>query len=371
MHTMDHLTSEDIEGLVDDRSSHCVSIYIPTHVVTEHVGQDKTLLKNLRQEAFHQLSAGGMRSPDAESLLQPVDELLDDSGFWRYLSDGLAIFASAESHSVYRLPISFEPFVEVGDRFVVRHLLQLFSDDGRFYLLGLSRNDVRVFEGTRHHLREVRVKDLPASMSEALDIRQRPSMSNPGKVQGSEGQKILYVKYFRSVDRALRPFYGNHRVPLVLAGVDYLLPLYRQAATYRNVADGGIHGNPDQWTLDELHEKAWAIVEAIFAGPRDQAVAAYERMAGTGRTANGVEECLKAAVEGRVQDLFLDLSHAAFGRFDPETYEVTVRSRAEPGDSDLLAQLVRRSLRAGGRVFTGEPPAIPDDGPVTATLRYS
>ena len=371
MHYTDHLTAADIEDLVDDSANPCVSIYLPTHVVTEHVDQDRKLLKNLRQDAFHQLVATGMRSPDAESLLQPVDELLEDDGFWPYLSDGLAIFAGPESHAVYRLPIAFAPCVEVGSRFVVRHLLPLFSDDGKFHLLGLSRNNIRVFEGTRHHLREVHVKDLPASMSEALKIRHRPSMSNPGRIQATEGQKTLYVEYFRRVDRALRPFYGSHGVPLVLAGVDYLLPLYRQATTYRNVAEGGIHGNPDQWAMDELHEKAWAIVESIFAGPRNEALATYNRLLGTGRTANTVEDILKAAVEGRVQDLFLDLSYAAFGRFDASTYEVMVRSEPEPGDTDLLAQLVRWSFRAGGQLFTGEPPAIPDDGPVTATLRYA
>ncbi|MGH6917428.1 MAG: hypothetical protein ACREJ0_06955, partial [Geminicoccaceae bacterium] len=295
MHHTDHISQDDIDRLLGETTGSCVSIYLPTTPVTLHTDQDRIRLKNLRAEAFERLMAHRIRRPDAEAILLPVDEVLEDSGFWPYLSDGLAIFCSAATHALFRVPLSPRPTLDVGDRFLLKPLLPLLTEDGIFYVLAISENQARLFEGTRHHVAEVQVKDLPADMSAALEMRGRDTDRLPNRRwQGDEGQKILYRKYFLQIDRALRPLYGNLSDPLVIAGVDYLVPIFREASSYRHLVAEGISGNPEHLSAQELHAKAWPIVEPILAEPRRAALERYHALGGTGRTSDDLETVLSA-----------------------------------------------------------------------------
>ncbi len=367
----DHITEHDLVRLLDQASGACVSIYLPTTPLPADMDKARIQLKNLRSEAFNELSQQGVRRPDAEAILLPVDELLDDESFWPYLSDGLAIYTCPSTHAVFRLPIAPEPSCRVSWRFILKPLIPLLTEDSVFYIMAISRNDLRLFEGTRHHIRELPSTELPSSMSEALKIRKRPSMSSSGKIQGDEGQKKLYLQYFLQIDRLLRPVYAVHSEPLVIAGVDYLLPIFREASSYPHLVPEGIVGSPEQLTAEELHAKALPLVEPIFTQPRREAIASYRALQGTGKTANDLEQVLTAALDGRVKTLFVNLEADRFGRFDTSTRKAVVRETPEAGDADLCAQAARLTYETGGQIFAGTPSELPEDRPLMAILRYA
>ena len=63
--------------------------------------------------------------------------------------------------------------------------------------------------------------------------------------------------------------------PLVLAGVDYLFPIYREANTYPHLLDKGITGSPEELTIKDLHRQSLSLVEdriaALPPGHADEA----------------------------------------------------------------------------------------------------
>jgi hypothetical protein len=370
MHYTDNFTLGNLDALTEESTGPCVSLFLPTHAVSNHTDADRILLKNLRTEAHDALLARGVRRTDADDLLEPVDALLEDDGFWPFLSEGLAIFCGPGYQAHYRLPVRFEPSARVSHRYVVKPLFPLFSDDGNFAILALSRNEIRLFEGSRHAVHEVQLKDMPESMSSALRIRHRPNLSPSGPLQGQEGQKEKYRLYFLQVDRALRPWLTSHGCPLVLAGVDHLLPIYRSASHYRQIVAGGIHGNPEQLRPEELHEKAWPLVASHFAAPRHHALAKYQSLIGTGRTSQDLKEVLNAALDGRVEALFVRTSAEVFGKYDYATRTATILPGDEPGGVDLVARAARLAHATGASVFAGEPPDVPDVPAVAAVLRF-
>lgn len=368
----DRILERDIDELLADHAGPCVSIYLPTSVITEDTDKDRIRLKNLRSEAFDQLTARGLRRPDAEAILLPVDDILEDDSFWPYLSDGLAIYASPGMHAHYRVPMSPPPTVRVGDRFHLKPLLPLLTEDGVFHIVAVSQSEVRLLEGTRHHVTPIEIGGAPGNMAEALRRRGRdPGRAPLRRWQGDEGQKLLYRQFFTQIDRALRPEYGRHGAPLVFAGVDYLFPIYREAAAYRYLVDAYIAGNPDQMTARELHARAWPIVEPVFARPRQDALQTYRSLQGSGRTSADLETILGAALDGRVDTLFVDLSADVSGTFDETRRIIAVHEEPEPGDRDLAAQAARWAFGTGARIFAGELPEIPEGGPVAAIFRYA
>jgi hypothetical protein len=114
---MDLLSRAELQKLIEEPEGLCVSIFLPTHQAGAQTQQDPIKLKNLLREAEEQLLTKGLRAPQAEQLLGPARELLDDSVFWRHQSDGLAVFLSRGVFRYYRLPLNFEDLVVVADRY--------------------------------------------------------------------------------------------------------------------------------------------------------------------------------------------------------------------------------------------------------------
>ena len=83
--------------------------------------------------------------------------------------------------------------------------------------------------------------------------------------------------------------------PLVLAGVEYLFPIYREANTYPYLLEQGVAGNPDKLKAETLREKAWGIVEPSVLQNQQEAAARYEELATTDRASTNISEIVPAA----------------------------------------------------------------------------
>ena len=99
---MDVLSRDDLELLVRQPRSSCVSLYMPTHRSRPETQQDPIRLKNLIRRAEESLVAAGIRRPDA-SEFSARPELIEDVAFWRHQSDGLALFLRTGWFRCYRL----------------------------------------------------------------------------------------------------------------------------------------------------------------------------------------------------------------------------------------------------------------------------
>ena len=235
---MNILTKSELEILLKKQSGACVSIFMPTHRIGAEVQQDKISLKNLLRQAEERLVDIGLRRPEAIKLLAPIYKTLNDDVFWQHPSDGLAIFLSPEMFRYYRVPFNFERLVVVSDRFHIKPLLPVFSGNGRFYILALSQNQVRLLQCTRFDAEEIDLAGIaPKSLTEALkyDEMERQNLYHTG-VPGVGKEGVIFhgqdigdiaknniLRYSQQIDRGLhREILKEEKAPLILAGVDYL-----------------------------------------------------------------------------------------------------------------------------------------------------
>ena len=165
---MDLLSKEELTALAEQQTSLAVSIFMLTHRVGREVQQNPIRLKNLLAEARQKLIDRGLRSPEANQFLEPAQTLVEDNGFWQHQRDGLAIFVTPGLFRTYRLPLPFEEQVVVNNHFYLKPVLPLLKDEGYFYILALSQNEVRLLRGTPYSVIEVEVEDMPQSLAEAL-----------------------------------------------------------------------------------------------------------------------------------------------------------------------------------------------------------
>lgn len=384
---MNLLTINELTELATESHSTCVSIYTPMERLGAETLQNPIRFKNLMREAESQLIEAGMTEQEARNLLQPAQEL-DSYDFWQHQNDGLAILISPNQVRYYCLPIAFPELVVVSDRFHIKPLLQLFSGDGQFYLLALSQNQIRLFQGTRYSVSEIELTDMPTSLAEALkyddpekNLQFHTETSQVGASQGDraamfhghgagkEDHKTNLLRYFRKVNDGLQSYLEQQQAPLVLAGVDYLLPIYQEANTYAHLLPEGITGNPEELKPEELHEKVWHLVQPHFEQARETAISQYRELQGTGKTASEIEQVVSAAYYQRVDALLVLVGQQIWGSFDPEANTVHIHPEPEAGDEDLLDLAALHTMMNGGMVYTVED-TVPEESPVAAILRY-
>jgi hypothetical protein len=383
---MDRITLEELkETFLETRFPWCVSIYMPTHRAGRQAEQDPIRFKNLLREVENRFLAQGLRSPEVRDRLKNAHQLLQDGGFWKRRSDGLAVFFFTDGLRAFRLPVPFEETVVVSDRCHVKPLLSLLTSESRFFILALSQKQVRLLEATGDTAFEVELEGLPLSLAESVSdtSSDRQLQFHTGTPSGSGQRAAMFfghdiskeskdklLRWFRMIDRKVREVLGDDKAPLVLAGVDALFSLYREVNTYAHLLDEGLSGNPESVKPEELHAQAWHLVEPIFKKARDEAADRYRQLAGTGQTTNDVKEAVMAAHHGRVETLFVAVGIQIWGCYDPRQARCDIHEAPEAGSEDLLDLAAIQSLLNGGTVYAVPPAEVPDQQPVAAVFRF-
>ncbi len=388
---MEILNKARLEQLMNEDQQRCVSIYLPTHRTGVETQQDPIRLKNQLKEAEKLLSDQGVSTRDVQSMLEPASKLLTDSTFWQHQSDGLAIFLTANSVHHYRLPLNFEELVVVKNNFYIKPLLPLFTGDGQFYILALSQNHIRLLNGTRYSISEVDIAQLAGRMDEVIasdDHQVSLQLHTSGVVGGKSGDNSVtfhgqgggsdesakedLLRYFHVVDDGMREILQGDRAPLVLAGVEYLLPIYKEANTYPNLIDKVITGNPDLLSANELHKSAWEILGPLFQAAQEEAIALYQQLDGQAseRAARTLEKIVPAAYHGQVETLFVAIGVQQSGAFHPATNAIEIHEQPESGDENLLDLASVQTYLKGGIVYAVEPEKVPGGTNAAAVLRY-
>lgn len=308
--------------LAKNHSWPSVSIYLPTHRAGADKEQDRIRLKNLLRTAGEQLVAGGLRTPDAEQAVAPMRELLEDATFWRDTGEGLALFVSPDV--VERLPLdaTVEERVVVGDRFYVRSLIAALRENHRFFALAIDRNGSRLFRGDGATIVEVPLEGAPASLADELRFDevqpsvQFSSVPTPGSSSGAvfhghggekDTDKINLERYLRKVDTAMSKATVSERgIPLVLLGVEYEIAMFRSITGYPAIAGPQVNGATDELKPHEVHQRALAALEPVFAATQASWLTEITEHEGSALTTRDPKQIADAAAEGRVKSLFFD-----------------------------------------------------------------
>ena len=378
---MDRISRDELQTFLIRQPERCISIFMPTHRYGRDTEQDPIRYKNLLQDVEKRLLAKGLRNPDVRALLKPADDLLQDTNFWRYMSDGLALYITADELHTYRLPLPFEELAVIGDRFHIKPLLPFFTNDGHFFILALSQNQVRLLEGTRHNVDEIKLESLPESMADSLQFSQfqkqlqvRSGGGDAGAMfhghDPSDDEKTHILRWCHMIDDSLRVLLAGEESPLVLAGVESLLTIYQAANSYPHLVEQGVLGNPEELSPAELHTQAWSLVEPHFRNAEEKALAQYQQLKNHGRTTTYMQEALQAVGQGRVELLFVALGEQTWGTYAAETQVINVHPERQPGDEDLLDLVAIQTLLHGGVVYMLPLEQMPDQALLAAVYRY-
>ena len=384
---MDAFARSDLRRFLEKPGGPCVTILMPTFRSGAETQQNPIRFRNLLQDAEAQLVSAGERPSEARDLLRPAADLLGNADFWRSQADGLGVFVSRGTFGAYRLALTLPERVVLHDRFHIKPLLPLFSNEGRFYLLALSQNEVRLFEGTKLTISRVDLEDagVPKSLADALrydEFERQLQIHTGGAGRGGEGTAMYsandsikdaakgdLLRYFQQIDHGLHDLLRDQRIPLVLAGVEYLLPIYKEASTYAYLMEQGVPGNPELENLKRLHAQAWAVVEPHFRREPQKVLDRYRQLAGTGMASAEAGVVIPAAIQGRVDSLALAIGAEIRGAYHGETHSIEL-GEGVAGAEDLADLASAHTLINGGEVYALPQEQMPAGVSLAAVFRY-
>jgi len=396
---MDLFNRSELRRLAEVEDEVCVSLYMPTFRNESDWSQNTTRLKNLIRDARNQLREQDYREDRIDDILADARQLLDRPGFWRKsIGDGLALFVGEETTESFRLPLTFDEVAVVDRQFHLKPLFPLIASNNRFYLLALSQNDVRLYQGTHQSLSEVESAEIPGDIVAALEGEEdderhlQSHVQNRGSEVDGERQDAAFhghgggdeddvtgepqdrlKRFFREIDENVSSHLNGEEVPLVLAGVSEYLPMYREANSYPSLIDDDIvPGNPESLGPDTLHEKSWALVEPVFREEETQEIERFEQLyyQEEDMASEDLHRIIPGCAFGQVDTLFVPLGEHRWGRFDPESNTVTVHEEQKAGDGDLLNYAAVSAYLNGATVHALSPEKMPGGRGLAATFRY-
>jgi hypothetical protein len=381
---MDIFKIDQLNELLNLKGLRQVTIYSPTSLdSTDNYQGDKIHFKNQLREAVDQLTRQyDMNEQEAKTYLQPGFDLLENQEFWQHNSDALAFFHSSKGTSIKQLPLDLdEPMTYVGGSFMLRPLIPLINSDGRFYILNLNIENVRLYEATPHTISEVLLSDeVPTTIDDYMKFVEREEHLQWRSGQGGKAGAMFHgqgatdtdkediKQYFHDLSNKLDDLMQCDPLPAVLAGVEYLIPIYKETSKYNKFVDDWIEGSFNENDVQQLHGTGMEIMEPHFSGQRSQDMERFGSLHGTDTASSDTDKVIKAALTGQVEILFVQEDANVWGVFNEQSYEIQRTQNSTPESGDLLTEAALRVIAQGGKVYPCAAEDMPGSQSVVAAI---
>lgn len=378
---------ETFTSLAAQRSDICLSIYLPTHSSGKEVNeqQDLILFKNMLQKSQKLLEEKNTDAALIQRMLQPGYELLRDDQFWLNQQEGLACFISENSFRYLQLPMSVKELIYCNNSFMLTPLLPMVSSNEQFYLLAFSKHDAKLFLADKFGMQEIPVEGMPNGMDDVIHFEEKgdQQLFRTGSSGGGQGanyhgmnsnpdHKTDIANYLEEVDRTLwKEVLSDKHIPLMMAAVDYLQPIFRKISRYQHIADEALTGNFEHEKPVNIYKQAKEKMQPYFEKRQQVALERYYNTSASALTSSIPDDVIPATYYGQVDCLFVEKGAHLWGTFDLNENRVIIHEKEEPKDECLLNNAIAQTILHNGDVFILEKEKMPAESNIAASLRYA
>ncbi len=378
---------EDFKNLAETHEPLCLSVYVPTFRAGKGVKEQyaQKELKNVIKQVRKLLLERNLNENEAEVFLRPLINLLDENEFWTNQSDGLAIFYNSENDvQLFEVPIHFTPYYYLSDHYYLKPLIPMLNKDDTFYILSISPEKLNLYECTPFTLAEIDTSEFPQNINEVVGSEIEPPTLQHQSGSGTNREAVFHghgggkddeneelIKYLQAIDKQLNEILANEVVPLILACDPKIFGHFKKISNYQNLTDELIAGNPASFTPIELHEQAKNQLKPYLNKGKEQKKSRFRDLSATGKALSDIADIVPAAVNGRVDTLFIQSKKDSYGLFDKENNTVIIENNKQTQNASLYNLAAIRTVLNNGRVYLLNENDMPlNKTNANALLRY-
>jgi hypothetical protein len=384
---MSELNRDYADGLWINCHPPCLSLYQPTHRYAPDNQQDPIRFGNLVRELEESLLQQFTKD-ELQQILEPFQALAKNHDFWNHSLDGLAVLAARGMFRVYKLQRPVDELAVVADSFHIKPLLRILQSADRYQILGLSRKQIKLFEGNRDALDEIEpAQGVPRTMIDALGEELTvPSQTvasyggvgvghspiHHGHGGGEPEVDIDAERFFRAVDRAVMTQHSQPSgLPLILAALPEHHHMFHSVSHNPFLMRESIDYHPDALSsIAELRQRAWQLMEPHYLARLDTLVEEFGNAKADDLGDDDLAHVAKAVVGGRVSILLIEACREVPGRINTETGNIELSKLNNPKVNDILDDLGKLTLTMHGQVVVVPSERMPTKSGIAAIYRY-
>jgi hypothetical protein len=381
------LTKDQFAELATFESSCCISAFIHTHVAGVEVNEkmDNTVFKTLLQQLAASLKQKNKDQDFIDRVLKPGYDLLRSDEIWNAMSPGLAVFISDGYFKYLRMPVIPKEEILINTSFYVTPLLSMITNSDYFYLLVLSKKQAKLYRADAFSMVYLNIDELPNGVDDVVHFEEKEDQKlfRTGSSGGGAGanyhgigagkpdEKAHIAQYFDEVDETLwKKVLSRENVPLLLAGVEYLIPIYKSVAQYKPIWDDAITGSHEHEDINTLYQIARKKMDPYFEERHRKALEMYYNNSANELTSSIQDDVIPAAHYKRVWHLFVQKDEHIWGTFDEMNNTLTVHETQQDGDECLIDKAVIKTILNAGEVHVLPKDKMPGESKVAALMRY-
>jgi hypothetical protein len=377
------MVKEEFYELSKKEAEPAISIYLPTHSAGKEVNERYDLIrfKNLLQAITQELNERGLSSDQIKVLLEPASQLLKEEEFWLSLDQGLAVFIANDFFEVKTVPVTVPEEFHINSRFHLAPLVSLFKERPHFYLLAISKNSSTFYRGDNLGMERMEIEGLPQGVNDVIHFEEKNERqllrggpregSTHGHGSGLSDEKEYISQYLKEVDQTLMTeLLANENAPLVVAGVEYIVGIYRQVSRYKHIVDSAITGNHEHTEMAQLFQKALELANPHLEEANKKALKNYYNQLNTALTSSMPEKVIPATYYKQVYDLFVEKDAHIWGTFDEVENKLIINQQKQLNDVCLVNRAMVNTISSGGDVYVLEADRMPNGAQIAASLRF-
>jgi hypothetical protein len=384
------LTREMFTELGNEYAETCISFYLPTNRSGIEVNEQKDQInfKTELQTLERMLKSKKLDQSTIQRMLEPGYELLRNNEVWYNMTEGLGVFITEKSFRYVKLPETPRQCRVIDTSFCVAPMACMLTSTEYFYLLVISKHTSKLFKADAFGMQHIPVEGVPQGVDEvkrlsdldATTFRSGSSGKRAAPVAetgvyhgvggGNPDDKTNIAVYFETVDDVyFKTIFNKENAPLLLAGVEYLIPIYKSVCDYHNVCEQSLRGSYEHMDTSTLYKQAREVMQPYFNQRKEKALEMYGNQSASALTSSIPSDVIPASFYGRVSHLFVQEGAMLKGSFDEMANEVKFSENGEPAD-DLLEKAVLKTISTGGDVYMLPKENMPAESAMAAIMRY-
>jgi hypothetical protein len=363
----------------------CISLYLPTNKAGVEVNEqtDAIRFKNSLQEVANRLQVKGWDQGRIKKLLEPGFNLVQQETFWTKLTPGLAVFIDDGYFKFIKMPMQPTEDLVIESTFYVTPLVPILTSNEEFYVVVISKKQVKLFRGDAFGMEFINVPGLANGLGNAPEVdssettfRLSEGGNGAAAYHGHGGgnnvdDKALIATSLEAADDVLwKEVLHDKTAPLLIAGVEYMIPIYKSVADYKYIWNDVLTGSYEYTDTQTLYAEARKKMQPLFEQKQQKALALYGNQSATALTSSIVADVVPAAYYGRIAHLFVERGAHIWGTFDEMANELQVHESEQEGSEHLIDNVVVKTLQTGGDVYLLDKAQMPAEAPLAAIMRY-